>query len=139
MTAPAIVCSRSVEVSVPVRVPHHLERKRDVQEPDPAGRVERVDARLLRRALRQQRARGRVLDAAGRVIADLLDRVLERARPEGEVIGRDDVVGHDRARVRSPSRSATTCRKISSRASKSSRSRSSVAEFKKAMRNPSPR
>ena len=31
---------------VPVGVPHHLERERDVQKADPAGRIERVDARL---------------------------------------------------------------------------------------------
>ena len=52
-----------------------------------------------RRALLEQRALGRVLDPARRVIADLLDRVGQSARPECKVVGRHHVIGHRRRRV----------------------------------------
>ncbi len=81
---------------VSVGVPQHLERKRDVEQPDPAGRVKRIDAGLPRRALLEQRTLGRVLDAAGGVVADLLDGLGEGLRAEGKVVGRDDVVGNAR-------------------------------------------
>ena len=79
---------------VPVGVPHHLEWKGDVQQADPTGRVERIDAGLPCRALLQQRALGRVLDAAGGVIADLLDGLGQGPGAKGEVIGRDHMIGN---------------------------------------------
>ena len=76
-----------------------LSGKATCKQADPARRVERVDAGLPRRALLEQRALGRVLDPAGGVIADLLDRVRQGSRPEGEVIGRHHVVGDAGRRV----------------------------------------
>ena len=60
---------------VAVGLEHHLQREGHVQQADPPGGVERIDARRRAGALLQQRARRRVLDAAGGVVADLLDRL----------------------------------------------------------------
>ena len=102
MTAPASVCSRSHDVRCPSGCRIILSGNATCKQADPARRVERVDAGLPRRALLEQRALGRVLDPAGGVIADLLDRMLERPRPEGEVIGRHHVVGHAGRRIGRP-------------------------------------
>ena len=111
---------------VAVGLEHHLEREGDVQQADLARGVERVDPRLPRRARFEERALGRVLDAAGGVVADLLDGLLEGQRAEGEEVGRDDVVGDRPAVGFSARRSVTTWRRRASRASKSWQSRSIV-------------
>ena len=61
MIAPATVCSRSQLVRWPSGCSEHLQRKRHVQQADPARRVPGVNPRRVRRALGQQRARRRIL------------------------------------------------------------------------------
>ena len=78
---------------VPVGLEHHLERKGDVQQADLAAGIEGIHPGRFGGAGLQQRARGRVLDPAGGVVADLLDRVVQGGGAEGEEIGRDDVFG----------------------------------------------
>ncbi len=74
---------------MPVRLQQHLERKRHVQQPDPAAGVERVDAGSSGRALLQQRSGRRMLHAAGRMVGDLLGSLRQGRRAQ-----RQEVRGH---------------------------------------------
>ena len=79
---------------VAIGLEHHLERERDVKQADLARGVEGVDPRLGRRAGFEERALGRMLDSARGVVADLLDRLFQRVRPEAKEVRGHDVVGH---------------------------------------------
>jgi hypothetical protein len=83
--------------NVAVRVPHHLERKRHVKQAQASGGIEFINARRSCRALFQQRALRRMLDARCCVVADLRDGVGEFLGTKGEEIGRNNMVGNGRS------------------------------------------
>jgi len=78
---------------------HHLEREGHVEQAQAAGVVEGIDAGGLGGALIEQGAGRGVLNASRRVIADLVDSVVEAQGAKGEKIGSDDVVVALRRRV----------------------------------------
>ena len=84
---------------VTVRLPQHLQRKCHVQQAELPGGIPGIDAGRMCRALGQERAGRRILDAAGGMVRNILGRMVKRGGSKREKIRRHDVIGHGRRRI----------------------------------------